>query len=161
MASILSRPQCVNAKELHLVIPLNLLLFKIIVWNILVILHFFIVVQRTHCEPPTEVANGNWVINQIISGYGRYGIGSEITYECSDDYYAFGETHLRCQSTGYWSDNAPKCLPKGEDIVGLDVVLTHCGVGDFNEILDEYFSSQLQWLMAEIPAVKLPSEECH
>ena len=28
--------------------------------------------------------------------------------------------------------------------------LTHCGLGDFNEILDEYFSSQLQWLMAEI-----------
>ena len=39
--------------------------------------------------------------------------------------------------------------------------LTHCGLGDFNEILDERFSSQLQWLMAEIPAVKLPSEECH
>ena len=39
--------------------------------------------------------------------------------------------------------------------------LTHCGLGDFNEILDEYFSSQLQWLMAEIPVVKLPSEECH
>ena len=29
-------------------------------------------------------------------------------------------------------------------------------MGDFNQILDEYFSSQLQWLMAEIPAVKLP-----
>ena len=42
-----------------------------------------------------------------------------------------------------------------------DELLTHCGLGDFNEILDEYFSSQLQWLMAEIPAVKLPSEECH
>ena len=41
------------------------------------------------------------------------------------------------------------------------LILTHCGLGDFNEILDEYFSSQLQWLMAEIPAVKLPSEECH
>ena len=39
--------------------------------------------------------------------------------------------------------------------------LTHCGLGDFNEILDEYFSSQLQWLMAELPAVKLPLEECH
>ena len=32
--------------------------------------------------------------------------------------------------------------------------LTHCGLGDFNEILDEYFSRQLQWLMAETPAVK-------
>ena len=39
--------------------------------------------------------------------------------------------------------------------------LTHCSLGDFNEILDKYFSSQIQWLMAEIPAVKLPSEECH
>ena len=29
------------------------------------------------------------------------------------------------------------------------------------KFLDEYFSSQLQWLMAEIPAVKLPLEECH
>ena len=28
--------------------------------------------------------------------------------------------------------------------------LTHCGLCDFNEILDENFSSQLQWLMAEI-----------
>ena len=39
--------------------------------------------------------------------------------------------------------------------------LTHCGLGDFNKILDEYFSSQLQWLMAEIPAVKLLFDECH
>ena len=39
--------------------------------------------------------------------------------------------------------------------------LTHCGLGDFNEILEEYFSSQLQWLMAEVSLVKLPSEECH
>ena len=45
-------------------------------------------------------------------------------------------------------------------IVTVDI-LTHCGLGDFNEILDEYFSSQLQWLMVEIPAVKLPLEECH
>ena len=35
--------------------------------------------------------------------------------------------------------------------------LTHCGLGDFNDILDEYFSSQIQWLMTEIPHVKLPS----
>ena len=37
---------------------------------------------------------------------------------------------------------------------------THSGLGDFNmfnEILDEYFSSQLQWLMTGLPAVKLPS----
>ena len=34
-------------------------------------------------------------------------------------------------------------------------------MGDLNEILDEYFSSQLQWLMAEIPSVKLPVEEYH
>ena len=33
--------------------------------------------------------------------------------------------------------------------------LTHGGLGYFNEILNEYFSSQLQWLMAAIPAVKL------
>ena len=39
--------------------------------------------------------------------------------------------------------------------------LTHCGLGDFNEILDKYFSSQLQWFMTEIPVVKLPLEECH
>ena len=39
--------------------------------------------------------------------------------------------------------------------------LIHCGLGDFNEILDEYFSSQLQWLMTELPAVKLSLEECH
>ena len=32
--------------------------------------------------------------------------------------------------------------------------------GDFNEIVNECFLSQLQWLVAEIPAVKLPSEEC-
>ena len=43
----------------------------------------------------------------------------------------------------------------------VTIGLTHCGLGDFNETLDEYFSSQLQWLMAEIPAVKLPLEECH
>ena len=37
--------------------------------------------------------------------------------------------------------------------------LTHYGLGDFNDILDEYFSSQLQRLMVETPAVKLPSED--
>ena len=47
------------------------------------------------------------------------------------------------------------------DKISDSVILTHCGLGDFNEILDEYFSSQLQWLMAEMPAVKLPLEECH
>ena len=41
------------------------------------------------------------------------------------------------------------------------ISLTHCGLGNFNEILDEYFSIPLQWLMAEIPAVKLALEECH
>ena len=41
------------------------------------------------------------------------------------------------------------------------VYLTDCGLGDFNEILDEYFSSQLQWLMAEISSMKLHSEESH
>ena len=41
------------------------------------------------------------------------------------------------------------------------IQLTHHGLGDFNEILDEHFSSQLHWLMAEKPAVKLPLEECH
>ena len=35
---------------------------------------------------------------------------------------------------------------------GFSWWLTHCGLGYFSE----YFSSQLQWLMAEIPAVKLP-----
>ena len=40
------------------------------------------------------------------------------------------------------------------DISMIYTSLTHCGLGDFNEILDEYFSSQLQGLMAEIPAVK-------
>ena len=38
--------------------------------------------------------------------------------------------------------------------------LTHCGLGDFNEILVEYISGQLQGLKAETPPVKLPSEEC-
>ena len=45
--------------------------------------------------------------------------------------------------------------------VVFESLLTHCGLGDFNEIVDEYFSSQLQWLMAETHAVKLLSEECH
>ena len=43
----------------------------------------------------------------------------------------------------------------------IHLFLPHCGLGYFNEILDECFSSQLQWLMAEIPHVKLPSKECH
>ena len=52
-------------------------------------------------------------------------------------------------------------LVNGAETLQQVQVLTHCGLGDVNEILDEYFSSQLQWLMAEMPAVKLPSEECH
>ena len=30
----------------------------------------------------------------------------------------------------------------------IKTTITHCGLGDFNEILEEYFSRQLQWLMA-------------
>ena len=44
---------------------------------------------------------------------------------------------------------------------GFNDALTHCGPGGFNEISEEYFSSQWQWLMTEIPAVKFPLEECH
>ena len=44
---------------------------------------------------------------------------------------------------------------------GMGCLLWVCGLWDFNEILDEHFLSQLQWFMAEIPPVKLPSEECH
>ena len=40
-------------------------------------------------------------------------------------------------------------------------VLTHYDLGDLDEILDEYFSSKLQWLMTAIPAMILPLEERH
>ena len=62
----------------------------------------------------------------------------------------------------------PVTWPKTSHLIGSNQIsnldhdrICHCGLGDFNEILDEYFSRQLQWLMAETPAVKLPSEECH
>ena len=69
----------------------------------------------------------------------------------------------------YVEDHATWCKPKHlwvdpsiDSFIDFTIlnVLTHCGLGDFNEILDEYFSSQLQWLMAEIPVVKLPLK-CH
>ena len=62
------------------------------------------------------------------------------------------------ESTGTVMTNLAFHLYTG--LVAL-AALTHCGLGDFDEILDEYFSRQLQWLMAEMPAVKLPLEECH
>ena len=43
----------------------------------------------------------------------------------------------------------------------IDSLFNSLWPGKFNEILDEYFSSQLQWLMAGLPAVKLSLEKCH
>ena len=44
------------------------------------------------------------------------------------------------------------------NVTQSNVVLTHWSLGDFNEILDEYFSSQLQWLMAELPLWNCPQK---
>ena len=49
----------------------------------------------------------------------------------------------------------------GDDLLDANGIFTHFGLGYFNEILYEYLSSQLQWLVAKITAVKLPLEECH
>ena len=61
---------------------------------------------------------------------------------------------IRCQAIK--TDHAAITIPWiiSHSVSMVAQVLTHCGLGDFNEILDEYFSSQLQWLMAEIPAMK-------
>ena len=67
---------------------------------------------------------------------------------------------IRCHYNTVWYDViSHTALQCHKQIINQS--LTHCGLGDFNEILDEYFSSQLQWLMAEISSENLPSEECH
>lgn len=57
-----------------------------------------------------DIPHGNWI---ILSGYPDFRIGARVEYECDEDYKAIGNTEVECQSTGYWSDYAPKCLPSG------------------------------------------------
>ena len=58
-----------------------------------------------------DIPHGNWVIHSI---YPDFRIGSRVQYECEKDYKAIGQSFMECQETGYWSEYAPKCLPKGE-----------------------------------------------
>ena len=39
--------------------------------------------------------------------------------------------------------------------------LTYCGLGDFNEIFDEYFSKPITVIEGWDNSRELPSEECH
>ena len=41
------------------------------------------------------------------------------------------------------------------------ILLTHCPLGNFNEILGTSFSSYIQWLMAQLSLMNLPLDECH
>ena len=64
---------------------------------------------------------------------------------------AIGEQFTECMAEGEWINTVTHFS---------NAILTHCGLEDLNEILDEHFSSQLQWLMAEMSPVKLPLDEC-
>ena len=90
------------------------------------------------------------------SGHGNPGGASEQLSEMDREFLAFQV----CSDTECFVQYCDICKAVTLGLL-CSFVLAHCGLGGFNEILDEYFSSQLQWLMAEIPAVKLPSEERH
>ncbi len=68
----------------------------------------------------------------MILGYherdNKYIIGSKILYECEAEYRAYGSTMLECKTAGYWSDYPPKCLPKGDGCLLLEVVTALCVV---------------------------------
>ena len=69
--------------------------------------------KRTHCDTPMDIPNGNWIFSYLP--YPDFRIGSQLIYECDEGYKAIGETSIECLPSGYWSDYAPKCLPKGND----------------------------------------------
>ena len=58
---------------------------------------------------------------------------------------AIGEQFTECMAEGEWINTVTHFS---------NAILTHCGLEDLNEILDEYISRQ--WLMAEISPVNLP-----
>ena len=91
----------------------------------------------------------HWIISQHSDGTASWNLNSFLV-EDRDLFILHGQ-YQDC-----WGSADTRC-----QAISNQGYLTHFGLGDFNEILDEHFSSQLQWLMAEIAAVKLPLEECH
>lgn len=66
--------------------------------------------KRLHCDPPMDIPNGMWMSLNINS---ENQIGSHVVYECEAGYKAIGNLQIECLETGYWSDLAPRCLPRG------------------------------------------------
>ena len=71
---------------------------------------FDIAVKRTRCNAPMDIKNGNWV---ILGMFPDFRIFTKVLYECAGDFKPIGATQLTCLASGYWSDYAPRCLPKG------------------------------------------------
>jgi len=63
-----------------------------------------------------DIKNGQWTIPGLFPDFR---IGSKIVYECGDDFKPIGTTQLTCLASGYWSDYAPRCLPKGLNIISF------------------------------------------
>jgi len=70
-------------------------------------------VTRKHCDVPLDIENGNWDHEGSHQYFdGRFWIGTAIIYTCNAHFVLAGTSSLQCESSGYWSDNPPACLPK-------------------------------------------------
>lgn len=82
------------------------------------------------CDKPMDIPDGNWFIDDV---YPDHRVGSRVSYECNDGYRISGSSSIVCDFSGYWSDNAPKCLRKGiRMMTWINIlVLTDCTVPRF------------------------------
>ena len=58
-----------------------------------------------------DIPNGNWIFLDL---YTDFRIGLRVSYECNEGYRLIGASEIICEESGYWSDNAPKCLLRGK-----------------------------------------------
>lgn len=92
----------------HCFSAVNCLRVLCVTFNIYVIVEF-----RVSCDKPMDVPDGSWY---IVSPYLDFRRGSRVSYKCNDGFKLMGSSEIVCEVSGYWSDNAPKCLPKGKKI---------------------------------------------
>ena len=71
--------------------------------------------RQTGCDAPDKIEHGNWHYDVSVLQPGYY-YRSRIIYACDAGYQTLTgdvETVLTCLESGFWSADAPECLPIG------------------------------------------------
>ena len=103
-----------------------------------------------------DIPNGNWIFSYLP--YPDYRIGSKLIYECEDSYKAIGSTEIECLPSGYWSDYAPKCLPKGEKEIIIIIVIIMMIIMIIMEMMARMARMARMAMMASITMITM---HCH